>query len=261
MLSLHTRRQLRTFLGFNLQHQTKDTCGQQRLHRIGLYMRKRRAVVIDDEEIIVDLFKNFFYTRKYEVLSYTTPVVCPIRDEKGNLCNTNYPCADVIITDFKMPRMSGLELLQEQSKHGCKLKRENKAVMSGYLDEESHRKIKQLKYAFFQKPIDFSKFSAWLDECEKRLDLSQPLGSRRKETRYAIYNEVRCMVDRTDEILDGITVDISDSGLCLKLAIPLMTNQIIHISTAQAIMACRTASVRWVSRSPDGSYLAGLLCH
>ncbi len=224
-------------------------------------MRKRRAVVIDDEEIIVNVFKDFFSTRNYAVLSYTMPVVCPLRDEKGNLCNTDYPCADVIITDFEMPHMNGLELLQEQSKHGCKLQRENKAVMSGHLDEESHRKIKQLRYAFFQKPIDFSKFSAWLDECEKRVDLSQPLGSRRKETRYAIYSEVRGLVDRTDETVEGITVDISDSGLCLKLAIPLMTGQIIHISTAQAIMACRIASVRWVSRSPDGSYLAGLLCH
>ncbi len=224
-------------------------------------MRKRRAVIIDDEEIIVDLFKDFFFERKYEVLAYTGPVVCPMRDEKGNLCNTVYPCADVIITDFEMPRMNGLELLQEQSRHGCNLKRENKAVMSGHLDEESHWKVKQLGYAFFQKPIDFSKFSAWLDECEKRMDLSQPLGSRRKEKRYAIYSQVRCLVDHSDETVDGITVDISNSGLCLNLAIPLTTNQIIHISTSQALMACRTASVRWVSRSPDGSYLAGLSCH
>jgi DNA-binding NtrC family response regulator len=224
-------------------------------------MRKRRAVVIDDEEIIVNLFKDFFSTRQYEVLSYTRPVVCPIHDEKGNPCNTDYPCADVIITDFKMPRMNGLELLQEQSRHGCKLTRENKAVMSGYLDEESHRKIKQLRYAFFQKPIDFSKFSAWLGECEKRVDLSQPLGSRRKESRHATHYEVRCLVERTDETVDGMTVDISNSGLCLKLAIPLMTSQTIHISTAHAIIACSTASVRWVSRNPDGSYLAGLSCH
>jgi hypothetical protein len=160
-----------------------------------------------------------------------------------------------------MPRMNGLELLQEQSRHGCKLTRENKAVMSGYLDEESHRKIKQLRYAFFQKPIDFSKVSAWLDECEKRVDLSQPLGSRRKESRHATHYEVRCLVDRTDETVDGMTVDISNSGLCLKLASPLMTSQTIHISTAHAIIACSTASVRWVSRNPDGSYLAGLSCH
>ncbi len=223
-------------------------------------MRKRRAVVIDDEEIIVDLFREFFSTRGYEVFSYVSPVICPIRDKKGNLCNTDYPCADVIITDFAMPHLNGLELLQEQARHGCKLKRENKAVMSGYLDKESHRRIKQLGYAFFQKPVEFSEISAWLDECEKRVALSQPLGTRRKERRHAIHYKVRCLVDRTEETLDGITLDISDSGLCVKFASPLMTSETIHISTPNAIISCSTASVRWVSRDSDGSFLMGLSC-
>ncbi|HUI44437.1 MAG TPA: response regulator [Nitrospirota bacterium] len=223
-------------------------------------MRKRRAVVIDDEEIIVHVLKDFLSTRNYEVFSYTRPVVCPIFDKKGNLCNANYLCADVILTDFTLPGMNGLELLQEQSAHGCKLTSENKAVMSGYIEEESHKQIKRLGYAFIPKPIEFSRLSAWLDECEKRVDLSRPLGSRRKEMRHATCYEVRCQVDRTNEILYGMTMNISDSGLCLKLAAPLTTKQTVHIDAAHAIIACRTASVQWVSRNQDGSYLAGLSC-
>jgi hypothetical protein len=60
--------------------------------------------------------------------------------------------------------------------------------------------------------------------------------------------------------VDGITVNISNSGLCLQLAIPLMIDQIIHIHTTHAVMACGTASVRWVRKKSDGSYLAGLSC-
>ena len=223
-------------------------------------MRKRRAVVIDDEKIIVEMFKEFFSTRNYEVLSYNRPVICPIRDKKGNPCNTDYPCADIIITDFSMPGMNGLELLQKQSTHGCKLMNKNKAVMSGYIDEESHEQVKRLGYTFFQKPIDFSHFSAWLDECEKRLDLSRSLGSRRKETRHSTHYEVRCLVDRTNEHVNGMTINISEGGLCLKLAAPLMTRQTIHIDAVDNNIECRTASVQWVSRNQDGSYLTGLSC-
>jgi CheY-like chemotaxis protein len=224
-------------------------------------MRKRRAVVIDDEEIIVHLLKDFFSTRDYEVLSYTRPVVCPICDDKGNPCNTDYPCADVVITDFNMPGMNGLQLLHEQSKHGCKLMRENKAVMSGYIDGESQKQIKRLGYAFFQKPIEFDDFSAWLDECEKRVDLSKPLGSRRKETRRSTHYEVRCLMDRAKEPVNGMTINISEGGLCLKLAVPLVTTETIHLDTIHPFFACRIASVQWVSRNRDGSYLAGLSCH
>ncbi len=223
-------------------------------------MRKRRAVVIDDEVIIVHLLKEFLSTRNYEVLSYTRPVVCPIRDEKGNLCNSDYPCADVVITDFRMPGMNGLELLQAQSTHGCKLTRENKAVMSGHIDQESYKQIKQLGYSFFRKPIEFSHLSSWLDECEKRVDLSEPLGSRRKVARHIAHYEVRCVVNRTNELLNGMTINISDGGLCIKLAVPLMADQTIDIDTTHPYIACRTASVQWVSRNQDGSYLAGLSC-
>jgi DNA-binding response OmpR family regulator len=104
-------------------------------------MRKLRTVLIDDRKIIVNMLKDFLSIRNYDVLSFTRPVVCPIRDERGKNCSTDYPCADVIITDFKMPGMNGLELFREQSTHGCKLTRENKAIMSGYIDEESHKQI------------------------------------------------------------------------------------------------------------------------
>jgi DNA-binding NtrC family response regulator len=224
-------------------------------------MRKRRAVVVDDEEMIVQMLTIFFSARNYEVLSFTRAVVCPILDKNERPCGTGYPCADVLITDFSMPGKNGLEMLQEQAQHGCKLIRENKAVMSGFIDDGHYQQIKRLGYAFFQKPFDFSKFSAWLDECETRMNLSEPLGTRRKELRHATHHyEVQCHMDLTNELVNGKVVNISNGGLCLKLDAPLMRERKIHIDTMHPSVSCRTASVRWVTRNQDGSYLTGLSC-
>jgi hypothetical protein len=68
------------------------------------------------------------------------------------------------------------------------------------------------------------------------------------------------VVGDTEKTLDAMAVNISDNGLCLKLAAPLMEGQVIKINIMQAVIACSIASVRWVNRKQDGSYLAGLSC-
>lgn len=140
-------------------------------------MRKRRVIIFDDDEIIVFLFKKFFPAMDYEVFAFTEPTICPVYEKDADACNDKYPCADVIITDFRMPRMNGLELIQEQTRRGCKVPTRNRAVTSGYLDEETQMKVKQLGCVYFQKPVDFSQLKQWLSECDKRIDRAQPLGA------------------------------------------------------------------------------------
>ncbi len=219
-------------------------------------MRKRRAVVLDDDVFVLSLLKDFLIIRGYEVLSYHEPAVCPLSENSGG-CGGSYPCADVMITDFNMPKMSGVELLRHQSKRGCPVDVRNKAVTSGYLSAKQRKGIEELGCAFFRKPFIFSELSAWLVECEKRADLSRPLASRRRETRYDSYKEIAYEVIHTDELLRGIAVNISDSGLCLKLRNPLLMEQVVRINTSLP-NACHTASVRWIKKGEDGSYMAGL---
>jgi hypothetical protein len=88
-----------------------------------------------------------------------------------------------------------------------------------------------------------------------------PPNSRRKEHRYELRYKVVCLMDPDDTILEASYVNISKNGLCLKLPIPLAAEQRIRISDSLAdIMVCGTASVRWISKEPDGSYLAGFSC-
>jgi DNA-binding NtrC family response regulator len=224
-------------------------------------MRKRRAIVVDDEQMIVNLLKHFFSTRDYEVFSYTRPVDCPIRDIKGSIESTDCPCADVIITDYMMSPLNGLDLLQRQAGYGCPIPKENKAVMSGFLSQDILTRINQHGYRFFSKPMDFSALAGWLELCDKRVDRSQPLGSRRRDVRHDTEHTIGCFVDSSADMVTVTTVNISNNGLCIKLAFPLRSNQIVHFNTEPPhVVPCSTASVRWTGRTPDGSFLAGVSC-
>jgi len=41
-------------------------------------MRKRRAIIFDDEPVVLLVLKDFFETRGYEVLAFREPVICPV---------------------------------------------------------------------------------------------------------------------------------------------------------------------------------------
>jgi len=138
-------------------------------------MRKPRAIIFDDEIILLDLFKKWMVQRGYEVLTYHEPIVCPLYEKHADTCIQEHKCADLVITDFKMPLMTGLELLQSQHKRGCKLDVKHKAVISGDLESENKRLITEMGVSFFQKPLMIPEFSEWLNGCEKRIDLSLPL--------------------------------------------------------------------------------------
>ena len=137
-------------------------------------MRKIRIIIFDDDVVTLRLLKILLTDRNYEVLSFNEPIICPIYEKNTGNCTKDNQCADIIITDFEMPKMNGSELLQKQSERGCKVDIRNKAIISGNIDNENV--IKKLGYAFFKKPIELSELIEWLNECEKRVDLSLPLG-------------------------------------------------------------------------------------
>jgi len=145
-----------------------------------LSLRKRRVLIFDDDRNVLNLLKDFFSIRDYDVLTFDSPVTCTIYDKSLESCANAKPCADIVITDYQMPKMTGLELLLQQAQRGCKVDIRNKALMSGDLDEETQNKVKALGYAFFSKPFKFSEFVAWVEDREKHIDLSKPVGIVRK---------------------------------------------------------------------------------
>ncbi len=223
-------------------------------------MRKPRVIIFDDEVFILNMLKDFFLMRGYEVLSYSDPTsICPIYGKGGDLCSSHDRCGDVMITDFSMPGVNGVELLEYQSRKGCKLDIRNKAVISGYIDDQNRMRVRQLGCTFFQKPFNLHTLMEWLAGCEQRIDLSQQVATRRKEQRFDSDREVVFRVPDSDGVYTGIAVNTSPTGLCLKVPTPLHREQTINLH-ASPFHSCSNASVRWVARIDTGAYLAGVHC-
>jgi CheY-like chemotaxis protein len=140
-------------------------------------MRKPRAIICDDDHQILNLVRSVLEKMGYEVLTAETPVTCAFYRDHADDCPQHNRCTDILITDNSMPGMTGIELLEIQHQRGCKLTSKNKALMTGCADPELREKAAALGCAVFPKPLDLSNFIAWLQECEKRFDLSEPLAS------------------------------------------------------------------------------------
>jgi DNA-binding response OmpR family regulator len=139
-------------------------------------MRKPRAFIYDDDKGILRVLEYFFLLRGYDVCAHERPVACPI-DPGASLCLSPHACADVIITDFMMPELNGIDLLTFQSRKGCKIPIRSKALISGFVEERDMNRLRELGCAFFNKPFNLDDLAGWLDEREQEMDLSQPLNT------------------------------------------------------------------------------------
>ncbi len=222
-------------------------------------MRKRRVIVYEDEKVLQDFYTTFLTSLNYEVVVFPEPTICPLYSGKSDACTNIHPCADALITDFFMPRMNGVELIQAQAKRGCKLTPRNKALASGDIDKTLLQPILQLGCAYFQKPFPLSELVDWLAVCEKRIDIETPLGMQRREPRIPLIREVLCTVVQYAMPLRGICVNISDSGLCLKLPVYLQREESVGLPKDLPFPS-GVGRVRWSAKQNDDLYLTGLQC-
>ena len=127
----------------------------------------------------------------------------------------------------------------------------------GYGSEALQRETAGKGYVFFQKPIRLEQMRQWLRECCERSDLSMPLPALRKEVRRPLSRPIARMVSHDRTLLEGIAINMSESGLCLELKSPLAPEQEVFVD-ADTIQLCHLATVRWVRQLEDGLYVAGL---
>ncbi|MEJ2492402.1 MAG: response regulator [Desulfuromonadales bacterium] len=127
-------------------------------------MRELSAVVFDDDDIFCCLFARILSKKGIKVTTYANPSQYFCSHPSVQSCPVEYPCVDFLLTDNKMPEMTGIEFLERLKNMGCKIPDQRIAMISGSLDEENQPKVKQLAGNIFDKLDSKSLIIEWIEE-------------------------------------------------------------------------------------------------
>ena len=138
--------------------------------------RPLRAVIIDDDPVELSYLRHILQRRGYEVQSYESPIKSPLYQGKKCPCSLDARCPDLIITDYSMPDVNGVELLEMSTKKGCHCRHLALIAGKGLLEGDLLR-VAKFGTRYFLKPIDLDDFYPWLDRVEQDIDhrFSDPL--------------------------------------------------------------------------------------
>lgn len=119
--------------------------------------KRLEIVVVDDEVQITELLKTFI-----ECASTNTNVHTfnDAGEARSYLLSNS---VDVLITDYKMPKFNGIELMEEAPRDS------KKVLISGYVSEIAEEKLNKLDAVFFEKPVPMKALEKIIHEQEKLL--------------------------------------------------------------------------------------------
>jgi two-component system response regulator YesN len=119
--------------------------------------RRLEVVVVDDEEQITELLKTFIQCISQEIWVHTfnDSVVAREYIAKNPI--------DVLITDYKMPRYDGLQLMESTPPPVRKI------MISGYVSEIAEEKLQKLNATFFEKPVPLRALAKIISEQQEKI--------------------------------------------------------------------------------------------
>ena len=123
----------------------------------GLKDKVKKVMIIDDEEIVINTFTNYFerlYPNIVEVHSSQSGIQGVI-----TIGNLN---PDLLLLDIKMPEMDGFKVVEElkNSKPDLKI-----LMVSAFLGEENLKRMKEVGVTeYLEKPVDIWMFKEKIDK-------------------------------------------------------------------------------------------------
>ena len=132
-----------------------------------------RVFLFEDEHLFPSPQQKALTESGFEVYPFSTPALCPHATESACQCPEGLLCADAIITDVNMPRISGLDFVGRQQKRGCRCN--NYGVISAKWSGDDLSLAEVLGCTAFKKPVDPREVAAWLQGVAKGIDPGREL--------------------------------------------------------------------------------------
>lgn len=121
---------------------------------------RKSVIILDDNEVIRAVLKRLLEAQGYSVRTYACPA-----DFLDGVCNETetctQPCADVLLSDVKMPGDTGIDLFQHLRCKSCMIRR--MGLISGCWTEETREQAKTLQVPAFSKPADLDRLISWMN--------------------------------------------------------------------------------------------------
>jgi CheY-like chemotaxis protein len=134
--------------------------------------RRRRVLLLDDDELIRWFLSEIFKQRGYEVLAFPEPRVCPLSSAHGCPCENFTDCVDLIVSDVNMLGANGIDFVEALLAQGCRV--HSIALMSGAFSDEDLARTSRLNCAAFPKPLDMPAFLDWVSGVERSMPSKFP---------------------------------------------------------------------------------------
>jgi len=123
-----------------------------------------RIIVLEDDPSTRKLLTGALSRLGHQVISAAEPLICPLYTDIEARCTHEHACGDILLSDNRMPRMTGLEFVARQCVRGCKGVVHNKAVVSGSWRADELAEAERLGCKVFSKPYRLADILDWIDE-------------------------------------------------------------------------------------------------
>ncbi|PLX81107.1 MAG: hypothetical protein C0616_05660 [Desulfuromonas sp.] len=132
---------------------------------------KLRVLLFEQNPSLQRLLKSFIEGRGHRVQVMSGEYSCSLHELDACSCPSEKPCADAVIINTRMATIENMQILVDQAKKGCKLPRQNKAIMNTVFTESLEQSVRDLGFSTIKQPLKMAEIAGWLNECGERAKL------------------------------------------------------------------------------------------